>query len=196
MKIKIVFIALITAVMTLCLTSCSNPASSNSNPGNQGNGGGGNSENPLYPFEGSSWYGDTYTDFADSDGNLVKSGYEKILEFEGIAYSMNGKTYGMVKIINELYFFWPEGYNNQSNTKYEVLLKNQKLNYSVTKTDSGYTVTMGPFGSDWLTMTISNASATSATIRNTTHGYMSYGAEPSKLTWYSDDLLPRTLTKQ
>ena len=55
---------------------------------------------------------------------------------------------------------------------------------------------MGPFGSDWLTMTISNASATSATIRNTTHGYTSYGAEPNKLTWYSDDLLPRTLTKQ
>ena len=85
MKIKIVFIALITTVMTLWLTSCSNPASSNSNPGNQGNGGGGNSENPLYPFEGSSWYGDTYTDFADSDGNPVKSGCEKILEFKGIA---------------------------------------------------------------------------------------------------------------
>ena len=140
MKIKIVFIALIATVMTLCLTNCENPAASNSNPENQGNGGG-NSENTLYPFEGSSWYGDTYTDFADSDGNLVKSGYEKILEFEGIAYSMNGKPYGMVTIINELYFFWPEGYNNQSNTKYEVLLKNQKLNYSVTKTDSGYTVT-------------------------------------------------------
>ena len=66
MKIKIVFIALIATVMTLCLTGCINPAASNPAHGNQGNGEG-NSENTLYPFEGSSWYGDTYTDFADSD---------------------------------------------------------------------------------------------------------------------------------
>lgn len=50
MKIKIVFIALIATVMTLCLTGCINPAASNPAHGNQGNGGG-NSENTLYPFE-------------------------------------------------------------------------------------------------------------------------------------------------
>lgn len=47
MKIKIVFIALIATVMTLCLTGCINPAASNPAHGNQGNGEG-NSENTIH----------------------------------------------------------------------------------------------------------------------------------------------------
>ena len=198
MKLKKILITLALTVIALCFSACSNPAVTDLNTENVNKSGNENPGNPLYPFEGSCWCGELYTGYCDDNGENITDGVDKILEFEGKSFSMKDKTFGKVKILKDLYFFWPEGYNSKaySKPKYTVLLGNQELNYYVVKTSEGYKAYLGLLDSDWIIVSIASSSSTSATVKNNTHGWLSYGEEPNKFTWYDDDLLPRTLTKQ
>ena len=198
--------ALVAALlMLLCFVSCEQNASgAGSNTGNHNNNG--NENNPLYPFEGTSWYGDTYsidgTTYSvncfvnlASDANIHKEAYDKLVEFKGKKINANGVTYGTVNILNDLYFFWPEGYNSSTRV-IKIIPKGSEFNYCVTKTKEGYEVTILNLFNKLCSFTVKDASATSADVYDITRAYISYGTEPDNKTWQSNDLLPRTLTKQ
>ena len=148
------------------------------------------------PFAGTTWCGTLYEDEFTSPG---KNGYGELLKFGTEKNNLIGKELGTVEFPNEIYFFWPENYEANEKAGYENsqhVLKKQKWNYYVEKTKDGYAAIIGILGGEWLRLTIKSEGATEGTLRMTSHGYMSYGYENNKVTWYDDDLLPRILSKK
>ena len=154
------------------------------------------------PFAGTTWYGDLYKGEYDENLNQIykKTGTGVLLCFgpESEKNNLMGQEFGYVETKNPIYLFFPKDYEAAKKSKGEnayQLMKNQKLAYSVEKNENGYSACIGFLG-EAFRLTISNSNANEGVIKWTSGGYVSYGYEDDKTTWYFNDTLPRTIYKQ
>ena len=136
------------------------------------------------PFRGSSWYGESY-----DDNGAVE--IKELLTFKTDYFTIFGQTFGHVETKEDVVFSYPENYNG-SNTYKEMLLGNQLITYTVEKKGKSYSAVISILGDPVVTLTISHRNSDTAVCKFVKEAYVSYGSK----TWYTKDLLPRTLTRK